>query len=74
MSATVTVLEAHETTEGLLTCPVFYLTTAVYARRWFTMILTDDAQMIPGDECGLNFLTFVLQLRKNPGKNPQPGY
>ena len=23
--------------------------------------------MIPGDECGLNFLTFALQLRKNPG-------
>ena len=25
-------------------------------------------QMIPGDECGPNFLTFVLQLSKNPGK------
>ena len=27
-----------------------------------------DEEMVPGDECGLNFLTFVLQLRKNPGK------
>ena len=32
------------------------------------MILDYD-QMIPGDKCDLNFLTFVLQLRKNPGKN-----
>ena len=28
--------------------------------------------MIRGDDCGLNFLTCVLQLRKYPGK-PQPG-
>ena len=28
-----------------------------------------DGQMVPGDKCGLNFLTFVLKLRKNPGKN-----
>ena len=33
-------------------------------------ILDDyDDEMIHGDECGLNFLTFVLQLRKNPGGN-----
>ena len=25
--------------------------------------------MITGDECGPNFLTYVLRLRKNPGKN-----
>ena len=25
--------------------------------------------LIPGDECGLNFLAFVLRLRENPGKN-----
>ena len=25
--------------------------------------------MISGDECDLNFLTFVLQLRETPGKN-----
>ena len=25
--------------------------------------------MITGDECGSNFLTFVLRLRGNPGKN-----
>ena len=25
--------------------------------------------MINGDECGPNFLTSVLQLRENPGKN-----
>ena len=25
--------------------------------------------MISGDECGPNFLTFVLRLRENPGKN-----
>ena len=24
--------------------------------------------MITGDECGTNFLTFVLRLRENPGK------
>ena len=28
-----------------------------------------DGQMIPGDECGPNFLTFVLQLRENPKKS-----
>ena len=29
----------------------------------------NDGQMIPGDEYGPNFLTFVLQLRKSPGRN-----
>ena len=29
--------------------------------------------MIPKDELGLNFLTFISQLRKNPGKKPQTG-
>ena len=33
------------------------------------IILDDnDGKMIPGDECGPNFLTFVLQLDKNPLK------
>ena len=33
------------------------------------MVLDDyDGQMIPGDECGPTLLTFVLQLRRNPGK------
>ena len=33
------------------------------------MVLDDyDGQMSPGDECGQNVLTFVLQLRKNPAK------
>ena len=27
-----------------------------------------DSQMIPVDEHGLNFLTFILQLKKIPGK------
>ena len=28
-----------------------------------------DGEMVSGNKCGLNFLTFVLQLRENPGKN-----
>ena len=28
-----------------------------------------DGQMITGDACSLNFLTFILQLTKNAGKN-----
>ena len=28
-----------------------------------------DGQMVSGDKYGLNFLTFVLQLRENPEKN-----
>ena len=41
----------------------------VAVRRRMNMVLGDyDGQMIPGDECRLNFLTFVLQLRKNSWK------
>ena len=32
-----------------------------------------DGHMIAGDECGLNFLTFVVRLGENPGKKPLPG-
>ena len=32
----------------------------------------DDGQMIPSDECGPNFLTFVLQLSKNLNKETDP--
>ena len=42
-------------------------TFAVLGR--INMVLEDnDGQMIPGDECGLNFLTIVLQLVENLGK------
>ena len=41
--------------------------TVVVRRRIY------DGHMIPGDEYGPNFLTFVLLLRENPGKKPQPG-
>ena len=45
----------------------------VAVRTRMNMISDDyDGQMIPRDECGPNFLTFVLQLRKAPEK-PQPG-
>ena len=44
----------------------------VAIRRRMNMISDDyDGQMMPGDECGPNFLTFVLQLRKNP-EEPLP--
>ena len=34
------------------------------------MVLDDyDGQIVSRDKCGLNFLTFVLQLRENPGEN-----
>ena len=60
---------------------VGYLTTTMYYSNgqrpspsvdqrymvFFWMIC--DGYMITGDECGPNFLTFVLRLRKNPGKN-----
>ena len=35
----------------------------VAVRRRINMVL-DGGKMVPGDEYGLNFLTFVLQLRK----------
>ena len=45
----------------------------VAVRRRMNMISEDyDGQMIPGNECDTNFLTFVLQLSKNLGK-PQLG-
>ena len=28
-----------------------------------------DGQIVSGDKCGLNFLTFLLQLTENSGKN-----
>ena len=37
-------------------------------RRRMSMVLDDDGQMIPGDECDPNFLTFVSQLRENRRK------
>ena len=37
------------------------------------MVLDDyDGQMITEDECGSNFLTFVLQLRKNLNQEIDP--
>ena len=37
--------------------------------RWMNMVLDDyDGHMTPWDDCDLNFQTFVLQMRKNPGK------
>ena len=42
----------------------------VAVRRRMRNDLNDyDGQMVPGDKCGLNFLTFALHLRENPGKN-----
>ena len=38
-------------------------------RRRLDVVSDDyDDQMIPGDECDPNFLTFVLQLKKNSAK------
>ena len=48
---------------------IFNSETVAVLRR-MNMFLDDyNGQMIPGDECRLNFLTFVLQLRKNFGRN-----
>ena len=33
----------------------------------------DDGQVIPRDDCGPNFLVFVLRLRGKPRKKSQPG-
>ena len=39
-------------------------------RRRMNMVLDDyDGKIIPGAKCRLNFLTFVLELRKDPRKN-----
>ena len=44
--------------------PVLHLRSETVAIcSWMNMVL-DDGQMIPRDKGGLNFLTFVLQLRK----------
>ena len=41
----------------------------VVVRRWMNVVwMIYDDHMIPGDECGLNFLTFDLHLRKTLGK------
>ena len=42
-------------------------TVAVH-RRMIHGSMIYDGQMITEDECGPNFLTFVLRLRENPGK------
>ena len=59
----------------------YYLTTGcataakvrdrrVAVRRRMNMVwMIYDGHMIPRDECNLHFLTFVLQLRENLGKN-----
>ena len=36
---------------------------------WYMVRMIYDVHMITGDECGPNFLTFILRLRENPGKN-----
>mgnify|MGYP007063917160 CR=1 FL=1 len=58
---------------------LFYLTMAMYcswsqrpspsADGWGMVLVDYDGQMVSGDNCGLNFLTFVLQLRENSRKN-----
>ena len=36
--------------------------------RWMNMVwMINDGHMIQGEECSLNFLTFVLQLQKTQG-------
>ena len=47
---------------------VLYLRSKTVAiHRQMSIVLDDyDGQMIPVDECGLNFLTFVLKLGKIP--------
>ena len=59
------------------------LTTAMYysyGRRlspyvdgWYMVWIIYDGHVITGDDCDPNFLTFVLRLKENPGKKPQPG-
>ena len=43
--------------------------TVAVLRRMRNGLDDYDGQMVSGDKCGLNFLTFVLQLRDNPGEN-----
>ena len=47
-------------------------TVAFRRRMIYSLDDIYDGHMITGDECGLNFLTFVLRLWENPGKT-QPG-
>ena len=35
---------------------------------WYMVWMINDGDLITEDECGPNFLTFVLRLRENPGK------
>ena len=44
----------------------------VAIRRQKNVLVDYDAQMVSGDKSGLNFLTFLLQLRETPEKH-QPG-
>ena len=63
---------------------LFYLTTAWGQRPspstdWWMVLDYYDGQMVFGDKCGLNFQTFVLQLREIPRKTPtrkltRPGF
>ena len=43
--------------------------TVVFRRRMRNVLDDYDGQMVSGDKCDLNFLTFVFQLNENPGKN-----
>ena len=59
-------------------CLLFYLTMAKYyiwglrpspsIDGWGIILDDYDGQMVSWEECGLNFLEFVLQLRENLGK------
>ena len=37
--------------------------------EWYVVWIIYDGHMTTGDGCGPNFLTFILWLRENPGKN-----
>ena len=46
------------------------MSESVTVRGGMNMVwMINDGHMIPDYECGINFLTFVLRLRKNPGRN-----
>ena len=49
------------------------MSETIAVRRWmiglYMIWMKYGGHMITGDECGPNFLTFVLRLRENPGKN-----
>ena len=50
---------------------VLHVRSETFAVRRRMNMVSDDynGQMVLGDECGPNFLTFILLLWKNPGKN-----